>query len=748
MTSLSLPAAAASPVRLKTIYVASILLSAFLLFAVQPMFTRMVLPILGGSPAVWSVAMAFFQALLLAGYVYAHLSTRFLPHRAAALLHALLLAAAFALLPVAIPDRFAAPPESGQSLWLVALFVSAVGLPFFALSATAPLLQAWFGRSGHPDAANPYFLYAASNIGSFGALISYPVLIEPFLPVTLQTAAWQWLFAVLALGLAVCGWLAAPADAPRRTPRARLAIPPTTRLTWIGLAAVPSGLLVAVTAHLATDVASAPFMWVAPLALFLLTFVLVFRDKPVLGDGHVAQLTRYVLPFVLISAMGMVMPLWIQFVLHLGALLLVSMLCHRRLYVLRPEPGGLTEFYLWMSFGGMLGGLFAGLLAPRLFATVLEYPLLVVASALFLPQPEHAHPVRRQLAIAAGLLLIGLVALQAGPRLDAALGESFRYATFIAVAAILSVVIRHRIGSIASAGALAAAILVLAPYVNDSRELAVRSFFGVNYVKLGFDRQARTLVHGSTVHGVVRIADAQGRPVRGRPEATLYYHDKGGITLALSAARRAAGGRLGEVAVLGLGAGALACQAAPGENWTYFEIDLEVARLARNAAIFPFVPACTPDARTIIGDARLTLQRERTLFDVIVLDAFSSDSVPAHLLTREAVAIYAARLTPDGVIIAHVSNRHLELTPVVEAAGLANGFASAAGFTPIDATDPVQKRQFAADTKVVMLSRDRRAVDAMMRGHGWKGPAADAPTSLWTDDYASIIGAMWRGWRR
>jgi SAM-dependent methyltransferase len=751
MASLALSGSIENSARLKLAFVAAILLSAFLLFSVQPMFTRMVLPQLGGSPAVWSVAMVFFQTLLLAGYVYAHLSTRFLPHRAAVLAHGALLVVAFALLPISVPAAFGEPPQTGQPLWLIGLFAATVGLPFFALSATAPLLQAWFGRSGHPQAGNPYFLYAASNVGSFAALLCYPLLVEPLLPLKAQTFAWMWGFAGLMAALGLCGWMAA------RRPRQTQALLATAalrrvgafdRLAWAGLAAVPSGLLVAATAHLSTDVASAPFMWVVPLAIFLLTFVLAFRERPVLSDALLAQLTRYVLSFVLISAMGMLLPLSIQILLHLGGLALVATLCHRMLYLRRPETPHLTEFYLCMSFGGMLGGLFTGLVAPLLFSTVLEYPLLLVAGALCLPQPAAARPLRVQAAIAVALLATGLGFWAAGSRVEALLGDGgFRAVTFVTAAAVLSIVILHRIGSVASAGALAAAILVFTPFVGGARELAVRSFFGVNYVKIGFEGEARTLVHGSTIHGAVRLADlAPGASAR-RPEPTTYYHDRGGINLALTAARRVAGGRLGDVAVLGLGAGALACQAAPGERWTYFEIDAEVAKLARRADLFPFLTACTPDARTVLGDARLTMWREPGQFDVIVLDAFSSDAVPAHLLTREAVAGYAARLRPGGVIIAHVSNRHMELISVVEAAGLANGLFTAAGFTAADTRDPGQRRQFAADTRVVMLASDRHATDAMIRGHGWSAASPGAVASLWTDDYANIMGAIWRNAR-
>jgi spermidine synthase len=737
----------ATPFRLQMMFVGTILLSAFLLFAIQPMFTRMVLPQLGGSPAVWSVAMVFFQTLLLLGYLYAHLSTRFLSHRAAVLTHALLLVSAFALLPIAISERFGAPPETGQSLWLIALFLSSVGLPFFALSATAPLLQAWFGRSDHPSASNPYFLYAASNIGSFAALLSYPLGIEPFLAVSTQTQVWTVLFAALALGLAACGFLVTPrqqADVASANMAAAPAVTLQNRLVWTGLAAVPSGLLVAVTAHLTTDVASAPLLWVAPLALFLLTFVLVFKDNPVIKDMILVKSVCYIMPFVMMSAMGFILPLSVQFFLHLGALLLISMLCHRQLYIKRPHASHLTEFYLWMSFGGMIGGLFAGLLAPVMFKTVLEYPLLLIAAVLCLPMPATAKPLRDQVVIAGFLIVLGALLMLLAPRLSQLLADNYKPFVMVVFAGAMGVVIGHKLGVLASAGALVGAMLMFSPIINGSRELAVRSFFGVNYVRIGFEGEARVLAHGSTVHGAVRIKDANGNPVSGRPEATTYYHDKGGINLALRAAREVAGGQLGDVAVLGLGAGAMACQAKSGETWTYFEIDKEVADLAKRKDVFPFLSSCTPDARVVLGDARLTLQNEKGKFDVIILDAFSSDAVPAHLLTKEAYAVYMRHLKPGGMIISHVSNRHLELSSVVEAAAVVHNFRSATGRTSADGNDPVQKRQFATPTLVVALSQNQASLDVLIREQNWTGPRQDAVRSLWTDDYANIIGAMWR----
>ena len=365
----------------------AIFTSAFLLFAVQPMFTKMVLPQLGGSPAVWSVAMVFFQALLLAGYLYAHLSTRYLSTRAAMILHLALLAITAITLPIAVSGRFGAPPAEGQALWLIGVFLVSVGLPFFAVSGNGPLLQAWFSRSGHRHAADPYFLYGASNLGSFAALLLYPVLIEPLLPVKAQSLGWALGFGMLIALIALAALTIRHAGATRAaahsstTPKPPLA----SVVKWIALSFIPSGLLVAVTAHISTDVAAAPFLWVIPLALFLLTFVLIFRDRPLLPMTAIERLLPILAGgMVLFSYFGNSLFVLVLLV-HIGFFFAATLVCHNRLYAARPDAENLTAFYLWMSFGGVLGGLFSGLIAPVIFDRVAEYPILVVASMLALP---------------------------------------------------------------------------------------------------------------------------------------------------------------------------------------------------------------------------------------------------------------------------------------------------------------------------------------------------------------------------
>ena len=372
---------------LPVLSVATLFVSALLLFLIQPMFAKMVLPKLGGAPSVWSVAMVFFQAVLLAGYAYAHLLGRLFGPQRAGLVHLLLLVATAMTLPIAIAPNWGAPPADWTALWLFGLFAASIGLPFFALSASAPLLQSWFAGSGHRDASNPYVLYAASNLGSFAALFAYPVVVEPLLALNMQASIWSFGFAVLALLVAAVAFVLGRGNgAVKATPSPETSvISAADRLQWIALAAIPSGLVIAVTGYLTTDVAAAPFLWVIPLALYLFTFVVVFRDRPWISHATVVRLVPFAVAPLAISLVGAKVFWFTTIVLHLVVFALLALLCHGELYARRPHPQRLTEFFLCTSLGGVLGGAFAGLLAPQIFSGNYEYPILIALALLALP---------------------------------------------------------------------------------------------------------------------------------------------------------------------------------------------------------------------------------------------------------------------------------------------------------------------------------------------------------------------------
>jgi hypothetical protein len=723
------------------LYAATLFVSALLLFSIQPMFAKMVLPKLGGAPAVWSVAMVFFQTVLLAGYAYAHLVNRLLPPLRAAMLHLALVGVTAMALPIAIAPGWGIPPSDGTALWLFGLFAVSIGLPFFTLSASAPLLQSWFALSGHRQANNPYVLYAASNLGSFAALFAYPVIVEPFLTLKTQTAVWSIGFALLAILLAVAGLLAA-----RAMPAAASAAPVDVvsggigeRMRWIALAAVPSGLVIAVTAYLTTDIAAAPFLWVVPLAIYLLTFVAVFRERPWIAHGHVVRLVPFVVAPLAVSLIGGDKVFWATMIaLNLVAFTLLTLMCHGELYAHRPSPRRLTEFYLCTSLGGVIGGAFAGLLAPQIFNGNYEYPILIALALLCMPG-IFAGGLRKPLTEALPWLLLGaaLALIWVVTRLQAPATLELPFQVLLAL--MTAVMLFQRKRPMRFFGLIVLSFVVTALWRPGIAPIeTARSFFGVHRVADVADGKARFLYHGTTTHGAQRLRNDDGTPVSGPPAPLTYYYRGGPISEAIAAARTAHGG-LDHVAVVGLGTGSLACHRKAGEHWTFFEIDPEVIRIARDPHLFTFMSSCAPDAPVVAGDARLTLEASSLRYDLIVLDAFSSDTIPVHLLTREAVAGYLAKLSPHGVIVMHISNRHLDLAPVVANVAESQGLVA---FLREDHSAGGMMTAFEANARLVVLARD--AADAGSVAKEWTPLLPDRASALWTDDYSNILGVMLR----
>ena len=709
-------------------------LSALLLFCIEPLFSKMVLPVLGGTAAVWSVATVVFQGLLLAGYVYAWFITTRLSLRNALRVHIGLLIAATFCLPVAVSTLFGEPPDHGIALWLIALFLASIGLPFFAVAANAPLLQAWFARTTHKHAANPYFLYRASNLGSFAVLLAYPFLIEPVWGLAAQARIWTGAYALLALGITACGVFALSLERPQASSpfKTVAAVSWHSRFKWAAFGFVPSGLLVSVTAHISTDVASAPFLWIAPLALYLLSFVLAFVEKPVIP----LKLWLALQPFsiVLVVALLFLDPVlnWgVSLLGHLSAFFIAGMICQTLLYRSRPEAGALTQFYVWMSLGGVLGGIFAALVAPQIFNTVLEYPLLILAAFVLRPDvierfgSSGATEVARISAVVAAVVTAFLVI---GINSHAV---SEYYSVMVAMAAVaLPFLARNRPRFLAIATALAVITSLFPP--GQAIVTRARSFFGV--YKVVEERGYHLFLHGTTIHGAEQMRDARGRPLTGAPRPLAYYYRGGGIGEAIEAVR--AGGRLHRAAVVGLGIGALACYAHPSESWVFYELDPLIVQLARDRELFRSFDACARDVPVITGDARLTLRDAKPGLDLLVLDAFTSDSVPVHLLTSEAFALYRAKLSQHGIIVFHISNRNLELSDVVASSAAANGMVAALhpriGITA--------KLPYEFPPEVVVVARSAEDLAALHLGAGWQPIRPRGRT--WTDDYSDILGVL------
>jgi hypothetical protein len=773
--ALSSPAERArAPLAMLTI---AIFLSAALLFAVQPMFTKMVLPRLGGAPSVWSVAMVFFQAALLAGYGYAHALTRFAPGRASVVIHVLVMLAACLALPLHIASGWGTPPEIGEAFWLLGLFAVSIGLPFFALAANSPLLQAWFARTDHPAAKDPYFLYAASNIGSFLALIAYPVVIEPLVRLSDQTRGWSLGFLVLIALIVACGvllWrIPAQAEATSADIHSKSTAPPTWGdvVSWVGLAAVPAGLLVAVTAHISTDVGAVPLLWVLPLALYLATFVIVFSRRPVIPHWLVVGVQPLfilaLVAFIVLEApnpqyfppangiigtvfnfLGTVAswtatpfkPIVGQIAVHITVFFVCALMCHGELARRRPAPRYLTSFYMWMSAGGMLGGIAAGLAAPYLFDWIAEYPILIALAVLC--RPGLALPQQRlEQVIFFGAVAVATLAIIVFRAYSIAVDD--HVFTWVVVSLLVVTVLFWR--DPLPFAAIIAFVLFANHYIVEVNGVnSVRSFFGVAKISESADGRFRVLSHGTTLHGGQRIRDADGNPLTGRPDLIMYYYDGSAIAQVLDAARARTGGAI-RYAVIGLGTGSLTCRAEPEDTVHYYEIDPAIVRIARDPNLFSFVSECRPNVPIILGDARLTLaEAPDAVYDAIIVDAFSSDAIPIHLLTREAMAIYLRKLTSGGIVAIHVSNRHLELASVVAGIAAANGAITRVNDGG-DATENDTEYLFIGTVTVV--ARRDEDFGPIAASKFWEVQEPDPAQWVWTDDYSNIVGALIRRWK-
>lgn len=660
------------------LFTLAIFVGSFLLFLVQPMVARMALPRLGGAPNVWNSAMLVYQALLLGGYAYAHFIGRLAIGRQAVVHIALLLIAGFSL-PLALPEGGTA--QAGwEVVWVPWLFLLTVGPVFFVVSAQAPLMQRWY--AANPDAGDPYPLYAASNLGSFGGLLAYPFLVEPLMPLGAQSRLWMFGYGLLVGLVLLVAWTrsrqALPAMPSRKVEAAK---GEGKVLLWLGLAAVPSGLMLSTTTFFTTDIMAMPLLWVIPLGLYLLSFSVAFAQNSMLAR----VLTRWAPIVVLLCA-----PLSFVHGAQLGliaggaaiTLLFVgSVALHRRMFESRPPAEGLTHFYLVMSAGGALGGLFTALIAPVVFDWTWEHPILIVALAALLPL-DSWHGLATKLTIRPQFLRTATILL--------------------ALAAILAAGIPNQL-QVSAAGN------------------RTRSYFGI-YTIAERDNGQRWLMHGTTTHGV-QIGQTTA--------PTSYYGRQSGAGLVLDNSEQLVGANA-RIGVVGLGVGTLSCYAHPGQDWTFFEIDPAVVELSTQGR-FSFMSQCAPDVEIDIGDARLELSRPRQeKFDILVIDAFSSDAIPLHLVTAEALAVYREALAPDGILLIHISNRFIAMEPVVAALARDAGLQAA-----IRKNRPKPGLAQTASDWVVLV-HDTALLDRVTKGEKWQ-PLVPPAQSTWTDEFASVL---------
>jgi hypothetical protein len=734
----------------------TIFLSAALLFIVQPMIAKMVLPLLGGSPAVWNTCMVFFQAALLGGYAYAHWSTRALGIRRQAMVHCIVVLAPLAMLPIAI--RTGSPPPGENPIpWVLWTLLLAVGLPFFVASTTGPLMQRWFAATQHRAAADPYFLYAASNAGSLLALLAYPLAMEPTSTIRQQCLLWTGGYIALAVLIIACAVAVVrrePRDAKpienetpaTEKPRGRELL--IQRARWVFLAFIPSSLMLGATQFISTDVAAVPLLWVIPLAIYLLTFIFAFGTRRAFKTRNLSDILAIVLSSLAIIFLvrgEYHLPVWALFLLHLAAFFVAAMFCHSRLADLRPPVGRLTEFYLLLALGGVLGGAFNALLAPVLFAGVIEYPIALVAAA-FMRLPGKRDWFRKYPAwlgitidITAAILIAGMVLAFSELAYDYGIRNvGVRLGLTVGIPALCVFLLAPRVRGFALGLAALLGIGMILPEGDGRLIHQERTFFGVYRVyrageELNPAGAITSLVHGTTVHGAQFID-----PTKASTPLT-YYHPDGPIGEVFKLLGPSPA--LDRVGLIGLGSGALCAYGRPGQTMVFHEIDPAVIRIATDPQYFSYITTSKAAIEFVPGDGRLTLADVPDgSYGLLVLDAFSSDAIPVHLITKEAVALYARKIRADGLIAFHISNQYIDLGPILARISEALDLKA---FVWLDAVEPkVTDRTMRFSSDWVLLTTDLKNLGPLA-GKGHWLPLRPKPNDpLWTDSYSDLISVF------
>jgi hypothetical protein len=793
---------------LMILFSVTIFVSASLLFLVEPMFAKFILPLFGSTPAVWTGSMMFFQMALLIGYLYVHATTAWLGARKQAVLHLAVVLLPLLVLPLAVPaDEWAPSSEANPIFLLLGLLLVSVGLPFFAISTTNPLVQKWLADTDHPAASDPYFLYRASNLGSVIGLLGYPLLVERELTLDTQGIVWSvgyGLLLILVLASAVMLWRSprpsvaegeeeaeplagdpvSGGGSPQTADTPLVAEPREERLTllrrlrWVGLTFVPSSLMLGVTAFITTDITPIPLLWVIPLSLYLFSFVIVFSPSQRMPDlihkVMVAALPVMMAVLVLTILIELRNPYWLLILLHLLGFFVVAMVLHGEVARDRPPARNLTEFYLWVSVGGFLGGVFNALIAPIAFDTVVEYPLAIILACIFVPglvlsrllQSDRASGEAsgeegqsregqeasggdeeeretltssgsrtlgsRRLDLALDLalpLVLGLAMWGISTAIDAYLPVdyiSLAWQTLLGLAVGLCLWFAYSATRPIRFGLGIAAILIVGTLTSGAGALyEERSFFGV--YRVTGDDQVHTLVFGDTNHGA-QVLGVQP------PEPTTYYHPTGPVGQVFDALPEATS----RPAVVGLGTGTMACYNKPGQQMAFYEIDPLVESIARNNNLFTYLRDCPGENNVVLGDARLSLADALDgEYGIIVADAFSSDAIPVHLMTREAVDLYFDKLQSDGVLLMHISNRHLELEPVLGNVAQDAGLVCRAQYDQENESTP---GKFVSHW--VIMSREEGALGSMADDARWSSCETNPDSPVWTDDYSNLLSTF------
>ena len=719
------------------LFAGTLFVSAALMFVLQPLFGKLLLPLLGGSPSVWNTCMVFYQTILFFGYLYAHvLSTRCTKHKQI-LFHISIIGLSLIALPVALPENIAPPTDSNPTFWLFWTLLLAIGLPFFVVSTTAPLIQKWFSQIGHRSSDDPYFLYVASNTGSLISLLSYPFLLEPNIGLAGQQTYWSIGYAILCLLIASCGGLLWKSQTAAIAETAITeTISTRQKLHWLALAFVPSSLLLGLTNFISTDIASVPLLWIIPLTVYLLSFIIVFSH----WNDRIHPWMVKIQPFIFIPFLAYAfvnpadLPYWVYLILHVVAFFFAVMVCHGELAKSRPSTQHLTQFYLIMSFAGMLGGMFNTFVAPFIFNGIYEYPIMIVAALLL--RPLFAWNMK-QLIIPTVLLSIGFI-------LYASIHDLLQYFDEIALSLIAISVLVYFLRKQTLSYALTVGVLMFLALslhgLSSNTLFQKRSFFGVMAVRESVltDEQNKPesyheLFHGTTKHGAQRLPEHLAKiPL-------TYYSQPGPMgQLFKTFDKQDVAWKIG---VVGLGAGALDCYAKPTQDWTLYEIDPLVINIASNPDYFTYLSRCLPKSTMRVGDARLALEKEPDQhFDLLIMDAFSSDAVPTHLLTKEALELYFRKLKPNGILAFHITNRHLALKKVLSVHAEQQHFAAL-----IQEFKAPDNMPLVVDTDWVVMAKQPETLQPLTLAllGDWQTMPLYFGLSPWTDDFTNIV-KIWK----
>ena len=729
----------------------TLLLSAVLLFSVQPMFSKMVLPLLGGTPNVWNTSMLFFQVVLLAGYAYAHGTTRFLNVRLQGVLHLILLGIFAVVLPLGIPDGTRPPTTGNPSFWQLGLMAMSVGGPFFILAASAPMLQRWFAATKHKDADNPYFLYGASNLGSMSALLAYPFIIEPVLTLDGQSLSWSYGYGVLAILFAISyfsvfkGAASAQKSAAKKDEKLDEVITWPRRLRWILLAFIPSSMMLGVTTYITTDIASAPLLWILPLALYVGTFIVVFSRKEIVDKNLVSIVFLILVSVMFLSFSGWASSPLITIGFHLSIFLSAALLCHKELADARPSARYLTEFYLLMSFGGALGGFFNAIIAPNVFVHAIEYPLMIALTFFVRMSSDDSYNLKSLSTyfkdifenktftkFLDGSSLNVLVILFCAITVFV-VGKSV---TAIILNFVIFICLINLITTRWAAAFCASLLLFLFPpghaWELKSAEILheSRNFFGILRVVDDFSLNERFLLHGTTNHGTQSLNPSYNL------EPLSYYSHNSPIRGIYNLIEDNPLPQ--KVAIAGLGIGVTACFQKDGREYDFFEIDPDVVRIAENREFFTFLSDCGSPYEITLGDARLTLAEETDgKYDMILLDAFSSDSIPIHLITREAIVMYLKKLkNNDGILVFNVTNRHVDLEPLLHATAKELGIYSYGHATTGGKLDGTDIAYYPAHFVALTPNSNH---GEFLKIQGWGDTWERQRIRVWTDQYSDLV---------